>query len=118
MLSHNQILFQIKYLVDGFAFKKMKNKSRGIGISNASFCYLTKEAQLLSSSSFRFWFQMIFQLTFASFVPGLIVTLEPHVGHTNFPDFYTFTVDNNYSIDGLTVCVGWFGKLGLNQYEV
>ena len=49
----------------------MKKQSRGIGISHASFCYLTNGAQLLFSSAFRFWFQLIFQIILASFVPGL-----------------------------------------------
>ena len=45
-----------------------------MGISDASFCYLTNEAQLLftrGTSAFRFWFQIIVQIIFASFVPGL-----------------------------------------------
>ena len=49
----------------------MKKQSRGIGISHASFCYLTNGAQLLFSSAFRFWFQIVFQIVLASFVPGL-----------------------------------------------
>ena len=31
----------------------------------------------------------------AFFEAFLLVTLEPHVGHTNFPDFYTFIPDSN-----------------------
>ena len=56
-----------------------KNYSRGIGISHASFCYLTNGAQLLSSSAFRFWFQIVFQIILASFVPGLSGTYIRHV---------------------------------------
>ena len=37
-------------------------KSRGIGISHASFWYLTNGAQFLFSSAVRFWFQIIFQI--------------------------------------------------------
>ena len=52
-------------------FKKTKKKSRGIGISHASFCYLINGVQLISSSAFCFWFQIFFHIIFASFVPGL-----------------------------------------------
>ena len=52
-------------------FRKMNKYSRGIGISHASFWYLTNWAQLPFSSAVRFWFQMIFQIILASFVPGL-----------------------------------------------
>ena len=45
--------------------QKMKQQSRGIGISHASFCYLTNGAQLLFSTAFRFRFQMIFQTILA-----------------------------------------------------
>ena len=31
----------------------------------------------------------------AFFEISLVITLEPHVGHTKFPHFYTFIVDNN-----------------------
>ena len=31
----------------------------------------------------------------AFFEISLVITLKPHVGHTKFPHFYTFIVDNN-----------------------
>ena len=53
-----------------------KNYSRGIGISHASFCYLTNEAQLLFTSAFHFWFQIFFQIILTSFAPGLMEGTE------------------------------------------
>ena len=55
----------------------MKKNNRGVSEYLMLFCYLTNGAQLLFSSAFRFWFQIIFQIVFnliilASFVPGLI----------------------------------------------
>ena len=29
------------------------------------------------------------------FEMSLLITLEPHVGHTKFPDFHSFILDNN-----------------------
>ena len=65
--------------------KKLKKQYGGIGISRASFCYLTNGAQLLSSSAFRFFrFQMVFQTILASFVPGLV----PYFILIFFSDFF------------------------------
>ena len=59
--------------INDLAMKKKKKKTRGIGTSHASFWYLTNGAQLLFSSAVRFWFQIIFEVLVASFVPGLSV---------------------------------------------
>ena len=70
-------------------FNKMKKQSRGIGLSHASFCYLTNGAQLLFGSAFRFCFQIFFfEMILASFVPGLM---------TQYHDLWRFIPNENNS---------------------
>ena len=69
----------------------MKEYSRDIAISHASFYYLTNGVQLPFSSAFRFWFQIIFSDNFSVVCAGPHTTYYVRRKKSSFLQVYFYT---------------------------
>ena len=62
----------------------LRTKLKWVGLGSGLGLGLELVSKLVSEVVFWAFFEI-----------SLLITLEPHVGHTKFPDFYTFFLDNN-----------------------
>ena len=62
----------------------LRTKLKWVGLGSGLGLGLELVSKLVSEVVFWAFFEI-----------SLLITLEPHVGHTKFPDFYTFILDNN-----------------------
>ena len=59
--------------------------------------FWTKLIRVGEGSGLGFGLELVTKvvINWAFFEISLLLTLEPHFGHTKFPDFYTFILDDN-----------------------